>query len=465
MANRLVSVDDNLNLPPAVKEQLVSSVRSEFQGNLTASQAAATSASTSATNAATSASAAQAAASSVTVPTNAQVDARITNAINTGQIYSAAQTRDLTTDVSATVRVVYESTYWYTVIKVNTNGVTVPGLVKRQFPNDYETTGTTNANFKPPRINLNEFYPYKNRGYDIIFNVSGWQVTGNVGEIVGLQIKDGVMYHNFAASNAQQGTDVLGFKADGTSAIYSARFGDTGASVLAAGVVDTFGFGPALVINGTTQNLEANSQWGSFNTENSGRQILGVSSTGDIIIITVYGATGVSGIKGNAVAALAAANGCHNAIMLDGGGSAQTYINGKYGNFSSDAGLQRPVPDFGVIRCRVVNEFDTGWRTLPPASGFTSAEAGRIGQIRRRGESLTIRGRFTGSVGTAYTTVANIPVEFVSPQGAAYVGAAGAPANATSTIVSVVPGDSAIQARATTAAAYLDLTGMNYDQI
>lgn len=465
MANRLVSVDDSLNLPTAVKNQLVNSVRAEFEDDLDASQAAATAASTSATNAASSAAAAEAAAESVTIPTNAQIDARIDNAIETGEIYSAAEVDDITTPVSATVRVIYESTYWYTVVKVNTNGVTVPGLVKKQYPNDYETAGTTDTNFKPTRINMDEFYDYKDRGYDIVFNASGWLTSGNLNEIVGLQIKDGVMYHNFATSGSQQGTDVLGFKADGSAAIYSSRLGHTGASVLAAGVVDTFGFGPALVINGTTQNLEANPQWANWNTENSGRQILGVTQSGDIVIITVYGVSGVSGIKGNAISALAATHGCYNAIMLDGGGSAQTYINGKYGNFSSDASLQRPIPDFGVIRCRVVNEFDTGWRTLPPAGAFTSVEAGRNGQIRRRGESITIRGRYTGSVGTAYTTVANIPVEFISPRGVAYVGAAGAPANATSTIVSVVPADSAIQVRAAVAAAYVDLTGMNYEQI
>lgn len=466
MANRLVSVDDSLNLPTAVKNQLVNSVRAEFEDDLTASQAAATAAGTSATNAASSAAAAEAAAESVTIPTNAAIDARIDNAVETGELYSAADVDDLVAPRSATVNVVYESTYWYTVIKVNTNGVTVPGLVKRAFPADYETGGTTGTNFKPTRTNLNEFYKYKNTGYDIIFNASGWLTTGNVGEIVGLQIKDGVQYHDFSSSGSQTGTDVLGFKADGSAAIYSSRFGHTGASVLAAGVVDTFGFGPALVINGVTQNLESNSQWGTFNTQDSGRQILGVTQSGDIVIITVYGASGTSGIRGNAIANLAATHGCYNAIMLDGGGSAQTYINGKYGNFSSDAGLQRPVPDYGVIRARVVNEFDTGWRALTPASGFTAADPARPAQIRRIGETLRFRGRLTGSVSASgYAAVATFGPEFASPWANAYQAAAGAPANPTSTIVSVSPEATTIQARSLVAAAYLDLGGMNYEQI
>lgn len=44
MANRLVSVDDNLNLPPAVQEQLVGNVRQEFIAYSTAAQNAASSA-------------------------------------------------------------------------------------------------------------------------------------------------------------------------------------------------------------------------------------------------------------------------------------------------------------------------------------------------------------------------------------------------------------------------------------
>lgn len=60
MANRLVSVDDNLNLPTAVQNKLTNNVRAEFQGYLSSSQTAANTATTAASTA--SAAAAQAVA-------------------------------------------------------------------------------------------------------------------------------------------------------------------------------------------------------------------------------------------------------------------------------------------------------------------------------------------------------------------------------------------------------------------
>lgn len=84
MANRLVSVDENLHLPPAVLEQLTADVRNEFNTSLTQAQAAATSAGNSAaaaagsaTAAANSASAAQDAANSILIPTDEIVDERL----------------------------------------------------------------------------------------------------------------------------------------------------------------------------------------------------------------------------------------------------------------------------------------------------------------------------------------------------------------------------------------------------
>lgn len=84
MANRLVSVDDNLNLPPAVQEKLTSNVRTEFLTSLNSAQSAATAAASSATaantsrtQAAASAQTAQDAAASILVPTAQLVDERI----------------------------------------------------------------------------------------------------------------------------------------------------------------------------------------------------------------------------------------------------------------------------------------------------------------------------------------------------------------------------------------------------
>lgn len=86
MANRLVSVDDNLDLPPDVQERLSNNVRTEFQGYVASAETASTEAVSAATSASDSAEAAEAAAASITVPTNQLiVDALINNGIITGQ--------------------------------------------------------------------------------------------------------------------------------------------------------------------------------------------------------------------------------------------------------------------------------------------------------------------------------------------------------------------------------------------
>jgi hypothetical protein len=84
MANRLVSVDENLHLPPAVLDQLTADVRTEFNTSLNNAQTAATNAGNSATAAAgsataaaASATAAQNAANSILIPTDEIVDERI----------------------------------------------------------------------------------------------------------------------------------------------------------------------------------------------------------------------------------------------------------------------------------------------------------------------------------------------------------------------------------------------------
>lgn len=241
--------------------------------------------------------------------------------------------------------------YTYTVTTVHTGGQFIPGLVEHIYPDDYHLEGTSGADFKPPRKNLNAMY--HDTGFAVLANASGWAVTGNVGEILGAQIKDGVAYHDFGPPNGQEGVDAIGFHADGTSKIYSARFGDTAASMLAEGVVNCFSYGPALVIDGTPVDIESNPQWGNFNTTVSARQILGQKATGEIVLITVPGETGVSGIRGNECAAVAVRHGCHNAVMLDGGGTAQTFAGGVYAVPSSDAGSRRPVPDAVAIRVPV----------------------------------------------------------------------------------------------------------------
>lgn len=77
MANKLVSVDENLHLPVAVRNQLKADVESDVSASVTAAQTAATNASLSATAAADARDEAVAAAEFVTAPSDAQVAAYV----------------------------------------------------------------------------------------------------------------------------------------------------------------------------------------------------------------------------------------------------------------------------------------------------------------------------------------------------------------------------------------------------
>lgn len=373
--------------------------------------------------------------------------------------------------VGATARVIHyrDATYGpYEVITVRTGNKFVPGLVNHEFADNYQAGGTTGANFKPARKNLD--VEFARTGYDILAAASGYRLSGNVNEIVGAQIKGGVIYHDFEVSTGSQGTDAIGFRADGTSKMYSTRWGDTAASMVADGVVDCFGFGPTLVRNGVKENIEANAQWGGLNTTDSGRQILGQSATGDIIIISVFGITGSLGIKGNECADIAALHGCYNAVMLDGGGSTQAMVNGTYSHVSSDASLQRPAPDFVAIRARVVNEPDTGWVDITYGAdlSYPGAEAFRRLQIRRRSGVIYLRGRAdyisagTNFPASTWVTIGTIPRDFVIP---VPVAAPGTSTSGTGVTLSIVDNDQALQVQVEIARAYVDMGAISYFQL
>lgn len=350
--------------------------------------------------------------------TKAYVD---TSVSGTAAAVVAAEAREAAAR-DTTARVVHyeHGTYGsYEVITVATNGQFIPNLVRHEYADNYQAVGTTGTNFKPVRKNLD--YEFERTGYDIITNASGWATTGNVDEITGVQIRNGIIYHDFGASGNQKGTDAIGFRADGTSKMYSIRWGDSAASMVADGVLNAFGFGPTLVNNGVQVNLEADTQWDWFKTEDSARQILGQSSTGDIIIISVFGVSAVSGIKGNEVAAIAALHGCHNAVMLDGGGSAQAVTNGIYAHTSSDSTKQRPAPDYLAIRTRVLNELDTKWVNCTLGASGTQQGA-TLPAAKRRGDEVSLRWGVsgTGLAANTFYEVAFLPAGIPGPSGDRY---------------------------------------------
>lgn len=282
----------------------------------------------------------------------------------------------------------------YEVVRVRCGGVPIPGLVGKTFANDYETVGTTGANFKPTSEMVSAFRD--RTGANIIVNAGGVDVGGMMDSV---QIKGGIVYHDFMPSGSARGTDALGFRANGTSKIYSSTAGDTAASLIADGVVDTFAFGPALVVDGVKQTITG--------TQLSARQIFGVTAEGDLLVISVTGVTNVSGITYPDAADLAFTLGCYNAIALDGGGSVQTMLNGSTSHPSSDTAGPRAVWDFLTINARVSGDIGTSWAPLAMANGFT-AHTYAPG-VRRLNGVISVRGAAIHATATTATRAATLP--------------------------------------------------------
>lgn len=345
----------------------------------------------------------QAAVTSTMTPT---IDARSTTK---AQAASSARGRvGITTEMKTTTGGII-----YTVTKVRTGGAYIPGLVGKSYALDYEKNNTTGANFKPIREDLDA--AQRRTGAALVANADGWRTSGNTNEIRGVQIKDSQVFHEFEdIATSPVGVDALGVKADGTFKGYSMRRGDTAASMLADGVVHSFAFGPLLTENGNQVNLSGTPAWGNFLTEISARQILGQSSTGDIILITTEGITNTSGLNAVEAAALAASEGCYVSILLDGGGSAQSIVEGVYSMPSTDAGRKRPVPAFLTINSPLATRgSDTAWYTVPYASGYVQ-NTGPL-QVRATGKLVELRGDVklsSGSFDNTSRVVATLPARF-----------------------------------------------------
>lgn len=282
------------------------------------------------------------------------------------------------------------STFTYDVYRINTHGRFIPRLVRKEFANDYQAEGTTGANFKPTRESL--LSAARRLGATGVFSCGGYRTSGNLNEIYGAQIRNGIAYHDMSTAD-NRNAESMGFFADGTVKMYSARRGDTVADMVADGIVDSFSYGPILIEDGATTNLESDAYWTTWNTEISARAILGISATGDIIIINTDGVTGSSGLRGNDIVTLAYEEGCHNAIGLDGGGSVQSVISGNLVHPSSDVSGTRDMPDFIVVSAPTGQNATTGRRPLSVNAGLTGEATYEV-----KNGMVNIRGALSGPV-------------------------------------------------------------------
>lgn len=185
----------------------------------------------------------------------------------------------------------------------------------------------------------------------LVANCSGYLTTGS--RLQGVQIMGGEILQDFNSTNTGagatgRGVECLGLKADGTARIYSAYDGDTAASMAADGVQWTFGFMGATVRGGEAVDMEGSGRFQDF-AFRSARNILGVDSQMNPMLLSVHGHSQTSGIGLNDLAQLCVEVGFHEAINLDGGGSAQAMYRGKVYHRSSDAQGRRLIPSALVI--------------------------------------------------------------------------------------------------------------------
>lgn len=226
-----------------------------------------------------------------------------------------------------------------------------PGVIAKSLGDGFEDQGATDTGLVPPRETLRGFTA--RTGYAVAANADGWTVDGNVGEMRGPQIVNGQILHDFRdPAEGSQGVEALGIRADGTYAGYSALDGDTAQSMVDDGVVTSFSFGPRCVAGGMIRDI-SDPLWSSFHTTLAARQIVGFTADGTLLIITVTGVSGASGIAGTDCGPLALSLGAHDAWIMDGGGSAQTAMNAEYAMPSSDAGCERPVPSALLVNATV----------------------------------------------------------------------------------------------------------------
>lgn len=272
-----------------------------------------------------------------------------------------------------------------------------PGLIGKRFGQDY-ISGTPGDGFTPPMESITSVF--QRTGSDIVINGGGWVVEpGNPrdGYMDGCQILDGVLYRDFNDAGYSRGRDAIGFHYDGSIGLYSAADGDTGQSMVDAGVQHSFSFGPALVKAGVSQTVDA--------VTISGRQILAVTASGDLLIITVTGLTGSSGLSYKQCADLAVSLGALFAVPMDGGGSAQTLVQGNWVNPSSDPLFQRSGIDFLTIHAKIVGDTASTWHPLTPENGFTSS----LAAVRQHNGVIEYRGSLTHATATGTVQASSLP--------------------------------------------------------
>lgn len=175
----------------------------------------------------------------------------------------------------------------------------------------------------------------------VISSGSGVRLGGpNEGQNIGLSIFEGQLIKGWDDFDGEdRGRESVVFMRDGSLKIYDETTPPE--QIIADGGWNSFSWGSAVYRDGQITDFLS---YLRYQSQLSGRQLVGDLFNGDLFLLTFPGKTDVSGANGYHMIDAVAGMGVKNMYVLDGGGSAQLMINGAYVVPSSDA-TPRPISD------------------------------------------------------------------------------------------------------------------------
>ncbi len=181
---------------------------------------------------------------------------------------------------------------------------------------------------------------------------------------VGLAIADGTLWHNHIRDSTLGGRwGYFGCTLGRACSIGAPRPLDVDSDLLAP-TLQPHRFFQAIGGNGILLMVDGRAQSGCYDTARNPRSAVGLSPDGNtawfVVIDGRRAAAGAAGMTCNETRALMLDLGCHNAAMLDGGGSSTLVVDGTVRNTPSDGSPRVVSNHIGLIytttadaRCRV----------------------------------------------------------------------------------------------------------------
>lgn len=256
----------------------------------------------------------------------------------------------------------------------------------------------------------------KDGGGNIVINASGWWETDR---LMGLQIKNGAIIQGWETHSGDLGTEALVVMKNGSLEIFDST--TSPAQIVSQGGWNSFSWGAAVYRNGSLTNFQNIERYSIL----TGRQLIGATKSGDIIIATFPGSTGNSGATGADIVTALAPHNFRCLYVLDGGGSTQTLVNGFYDTRSSD-GVERTVPDALSISATLASPMPYRWRQLDTrAPGFSGGGINHLieaHQVRVRVAVIPITSSTpTGALVTIATLPSYVPAPLYNATTLAYI--------------------------------------------